>query len=154
MGISNTITPISKVTNGVTSYVFQASSPDELALCQFAQYMGFQFISRSREGTLLKIDKQGYGDGRAIEENYVHLATLDFNSKRKRVTLIYTRNAQVYVMCKGADSEVLPLIHQKNDDDVKLQKNLNADLVEMAKKGLRTMVPTTPYHHSFPSYMC
>ena len=165
MAISNTITPELKVkapppppkargwrSNGASSspspepdegdYVFNFSSPDELALCKYAAHMGFQFQSRSKDGIQLAINKLGFGDAKSEIEIYQSLGILDFNSKRKRVTCVYLRGETVYVMCKGADANVLPLIHYPDGDTeaLQLRDHLDAQLSEMATKGLRTLV--------------
>ena len=161
MAISNTITPELKkaaaahrggstrksgspvvVSDGdlEDEYILNFSSPDELALCQFASSMGFQFQSRSKDGVQLCIDKQGYGDGKKEIEIYSQLATLDFTSTRKRVTCVYQRENQVLVMCKGADANVLPLIASRTPEATQLRDTLDMQLSDMATKGLRTLV--------------
>lgn len=130
---------------------FNFSSPDELALCQFAASMGFTFVSRSKEGCTLRVDKHGYGDGRIEVELYQQLGVLDFNSKRKRVTCVYLRDGLVHVMCKGADGNVLPLLYNPNAvtspdrepsaaAEPSKREALEAQLSDMAAKGLRTLV--------------
>jgi len=135
MALSNTITPIKKE----RTIEFQSSSPDELAMCKWARYMGFCLESRGPE-TVLAVDKQGFGDDKKERETYRHLATLDFNSKRKRLTLIYEREGTVYVMCKGADSAVLPLVKEPDKEEQQVHKDILSRLVEMAQNGLRTML--------------
>ena len=97
----------------------------------------FQFQSRSKEGVQLKIAKLGHGDNEEITELYEQLATLDFNSKRKRVTMVYAKDDVVYVMCKGADSNIKPLISERSGEQVEA---LDENLEDMAKKGLRTLL--------------
>lgn len=152
MALSNTITPEVKTSaSGDETMQFNFSSPDELALCQFAAAMGFTFVSRSKDGVQLRIDKQGHGDGRTEVELYQQLAVLDFNSKRKRVTCVYYRDGLVHVMCKGADGNVLPLLYNPNvatsgdrepssAADPTAREALEAQLSDMAAKGLRTLV--------------
>ena len=125
---------------GEDEYILNFSSPDELALCKFASHMGFQFQSRGKDGVQLSIDKQGFGDDRTEVEIYQQLAILDFNSKRKRVTCVYLRDGVVHVMCKGADANVLPLIHSTSPAALQLRDSLDAQLNDMATKGLRTLV--------------
>jgi magnesium-transporting ATPase (P-type) len=110
----------------------QSQSPDETAMCTFAQQQGFHLTSR-RPATLLV---SGRGDdyetsaaavssGNLVPELYDRLATLDFTSKRRRATFIYQRRGTdaVVVMCKGADSAMLPLFAENanacdgNDDN-------------------------------------
>jgi magnesium-transporting ATPase (P-type) len=162
MAISNTITPELRVKPSLASssgfgtpsltppsvddvaragdYILNFSSPDELALCKFAAHMGFQFTSRSKDGVQLSINKFGYGDGESEVELYQSLATLDFNSKRKRVTCIYLRENQVHIMCKGADANVFPLLSATSIEAIEKRTTVETQLTEMATKGLRTLV--------------
>lgn len=151
MAISNTITPeVKQRANpsgsavGEAEYVFNSSSPDELALCEWASLMGFQFQSRSKDGVTLSINKQGYGDDVPMVEVYQQLGILDFTSKRKRVTCIYLRDGFVHIMCKGADSTVLPLLRSRPGpagvDDARIRSHIELQLNDMATRGLRTLV--------------
>jgi phospholipid-translocating P-type ATPase (flippase) len=128
MAISNTITPIEEK-NGET--VYQSSSPDELALCNFARSMGFELVSRNP--TRVRIST--FGRGTDTVHEFRHLATLGFNSKRKRVSMIYEFGDRIYVMMKGADSSVIQFCPAGRELDI-----MNAQLVDMARKGLRTLV--------------
>lgn len=141
MAISNTITPELRLDGGREEYIFNFSSPDELALCKFAAHCGFQFQSRSQAGVQLSINKMGYGDDASEVELYQSLGILDFNSKRKRVTCIYLRGETVYVMCKGADANVFPLIdYASHPDQRQLRDTLERELNDMGSKGLRTLL--------------
>jgi len=129
MALSNTITPVWD--DKTNSFVFQASSPDELALCKFAQFMGYELVARNP--TVVRVNK--FGRGEDVELKFRHLATLGFNSKRKRVSILYERDGLVHFMCKGADSNILPLLPEADQDN---QTVKNA-LIDMAVKGLRTL---------------
>jgi len=102
--------------------------------------MGFQFQSRGKDGCSVRIDKQGYGDDRPSVEIYQSLACLDFNSKRKRVTCVYLREGRVFVMCKGADANVWPLLRTSDPAQHALRESMDARLQDMCTKGLRTLV--------------
>eukprot|EP00475_Leptophrys_vorax_P015182 TRINITY_DN2154_c0_g1_i1.p1 TRINITY_DN2154_c0_g1~~TRINITY_DN2154_c0_g1_i1.p1 ORF type:complete len:1151 (+),score=308.65 TRINITY_DN2154_c0_g1_i1:37-3489(+) len=132
MAISNTITPIIK--GGDIQY--QSASPDELAFCMFAKMMGYTLCGRNPTQVkyVNKLDKN------VQEETWVfqHLATLDFNSKRKRLTMIYEQQGKVYVMCKGADSEMWPLFPE--DERKREEETMSPKLAEMAEAGLRTLL--------------
>ena len=124
---------------------YQSSSPDELALCNFAAHMGFTFRSRNGARVTLEIDKGGYGPTEI--QTWWLQAVLPFDSVRKRVTVIYAdqRKERVWVMCKGADACVLPLLAVNSDSKAKEMhrrqvEDLNVQLVRMANNGLRTLV--------------
>jgi magnesium-transporting ATPase (P-type) len=131
--LSNTITPEPKTeADGKTSLVFQFTSPDELAICRFAQSMGYELTQRTKEAVKLRVSRRGFGNNSAPAEQehvFKQLALLDFNPKRKRVTVIYQEGNRVLVMCKGQDSRVVPLIHSDNDDERKAISYLQEQLV-------------------------
>ncbi|KAF1966372.1 phospholipid-translocating P-type ATPase [Bimuria novae-zelandiae CBS 107.79] len=86
---------------------FMASSPDELALVQAAQDMGFLLINRDVHKITLKIMPTG-ADTEAVTETYEILDVIEFSSKRKRMSIIVRfPDRRICVLCKGADSIVM-----------------------------------------------
>jgi phospholipid-translocating ATPase len=86
---------------------FQAASPDELALVQAAQDLGYLLVDRPAQSVVLRI--QSSADGAASSERYEVLDVIEFSSKRKRMSIIVrTPGGTICVICKGADSVVLP----------------------------------------------
>lgn len=65
--------------------MYQAASPDEGALVTAARNFGFVFLSRTQDTITIKEMDQ--------EQTYEMLALLDFNSVRKRMSIIRTRTA-------------------------------------------------------------
>ncbi|KAH7067650.1 hypothetical protein BKA63DRAFT_423811, partial [Paraphoma chrysanthemicola] len=89
--------------NGETH--FMASSPDELALVQAAQDMGFLLINRDVHTITLKIPG---ADGEAVSETYEILDVIEFSSKRKRMSIVLRfPDGRICIMCKGADSIIM-----------------------------------------------
>ena len=89
--------------NGETH--FMASSPDELALVQAAQDMGFLLINRDVHTITLKIPGP---DGETVSETYEVLDVIEFSSKRKRMSIVLRfPDGRVCIICKGADSIVM-----------------------------------------------
>lgn len=123
MAVSNTITPVEGS--------FQSSSPDELALCHFASSLGYNLTCRNP--TVLTVGEK--------EIQLHHLATLDFNSKRKRLTMVYRdqSTSDIWVMCKGADASLFPLV-EPSEWNKGLQVTLEDELVRLSDFGLRTLV--------------
>ena len=62
--------------------VYNAASPDELALVDGAKQQGFEFIGREPDNVLVIKDSQGY------TLKYKVLNVLEFNSTRKRMSVI------------------------------------------------------------------
>ena len=86
---------------------FMASSPDELALVQAAQDMGFLVINRDVRTITLKLMPSGK-EGEPILEVYETLDVIEFTSKRKRMSIIVRfPDGRICIFCKGADSIVM-----------------------------------------------
>lgn len=80
--------------------VYNASSPDELALVNGARHLGFEFIERDEESNMIiSLPKTGE------RLSYTLLHVIEFDSTRKRMTVVVrTPDNRVLVICKGADS--------------------------------------------------
>lgn len=114
--------------------VYQAASPDEGALVSAARNFGFVFLSRTQDTiTILEMDQ---------EVTYTMLALLDFNSDRKRMSIIREcsfsssvavcrslasvshssvcscavkfPNGRIRLYCKGADTVVYERLNPKS----------------------------------------
>ncbi|XP_077984913.1 putative phospholipid-transporting ATPase IA [Glandiceps talaboti] len=107
---------------------YQAASPDEAALVRAAKKLGFVFSVRTPEYLLIEAMGQ--------EEKYEVLNVLEFNSYRKRMSVIVrTPEGKIVLFCKGADTVIYErLADQEPHRDVTLQH-----LSDLAKEGLRTL---------------
>lgn len=83
---------------------FQAASPDELALVQAAQDLGFLLIDRPAQSiTLQTVDD----DGNNVAHSYQVLDVIEFTSQRKRMSIIVRMpDNTICVICKGADNVI------------------------------------------------
>lgn len=131
MALSNTVLPFEDEKTGELK--FQAESAEEAAMVEFARSLGF--VKRKNNPTILEITNPRTNQTNC--HTYHHLATCGFNSKRARVTVIYReeRTGDIHIMCKGADSVVIPLT-----SGIQNEEKLLIDLKEMASNGLRTLV--------------
>lgn len=120
-------TIISEVKNGEIEY--KASSPDELALVNAGKFFGFEFIGRDSDQNLeLKIHGEPY--------KVALLNIIEFNSDRKRMTVVVRMpNNQIKVLCKGADSIILPRLVSSPTIEKTFQ-----NLEDYGKQGLRTLL--------------
>lgn len=90
-----------------TKINFQAASPDELALVQAAQELGYLVYNRDARVLTIKT----YPHGKDIEpvlENYEVLDTIEFSSQRKRMSVIVRfPDNRILLVCKGADTIIM-----------------------------------------------
>lgn len=82
--------------------LYQASSPDELALIQGAKQCGFTLMERNSKNMLIE------NEFTAKIEDYHILAEIPFDSTRKRMSLLVRFEGKIFLMCKGADSIMIP----------------------------------------------
>eukprot|EP00124_Ichthyophonus_hoferi_P001420 Ihof_evm9s73 gene=Ihof_evmTU9s73 len=109
--------------------VYNAESPDEAALVEAAKNFGYVFRRRDKSTMVIEV----HGE----EEKYEILQVLEFNSDRKRMSMIlrYPDNT-IHVLCKGADSVMFPLLTIDKDTT----EVINNHLELFATIGLRTLV--------------
>ncbi|XP_062898737.1 phospholipid-transporting ATPase IC isoform X2 [Mobula hypostoma] len=108
--------------------VYQAASPDEGALVTAARNFGFAFLSRTQNS--ITISELG------IKRTYEVLAILDFNSDRKRMSIILREpEGKIKLYCKGADTVIYERLHPHNPS----RETTEEALKEFADETLRTL---------------
>lgn len=109
---------------------YKAESPDEAALVAAARDVGFPFVNKSKD--TLEIEVMGQS------EKYTLLKTLEFNSTRKRMSVIVRApDGRIILYCKGADSVIYERLSK--DHDLALKEQTSKDLEIFANTGLRTL---------------
>ncbi|XP_004683992.1 PREDICTED: phospholipid-transporting ATPase IC [Condylura cristata] len=107
---------------------YQAASPDEGALVNAARNFGFTFLARTQN--TITINEMG------TERTYNVLAILDFNSDRKRMSIIVrTPEGSIRLYCKGADTVIYERLHAMNPSMQETQDALDV----FASETLRTL---------------
>ncbi|XP_064150536.1 phospholipid-transporting ATPase IC isoform X1 [Loxodonta africana] len=107
---------------------YQAASPDEGALVSAARNFGFTFLARTQN--TITVSELG------TERTYNVLAILDFNSDRKRMSIIVrTPEGNIRLYCKGADTVIYERLHQMNPTKQETQDALDI----FANETLRTL---------------
>jgi len=81
LALCHNVTPVYPVEGDTTTKVFQASSPDEVALVTFADSIGMRLLERDQG--LIRIETTA---GR--EEEYEVLANFPFSSESKRMGIV------------------------------------------------------------------
>lgn len=111
--------------------MYNASSPDELALVNGARHLGFKFIERDEDGKLVVVIEE---TGETVKYKLLNL--IEFDSTRKRMTTVLeTPDNEILVICKGADSIIEKRLRDKNTMS-KTAKYLE----DFSNKGLRTLL--------------
>jgi len=88
--------------NDVT--IYNASSPDELALTNAARHFGITFRERDENGNMVVFNEYS-----GETEVYELLNIIEFTSSRKRMSVIVRKpDGQLVIMTKGADSIIIP----------------------------------------------
>ena len=106
-----------------------AESPDEQALVTTAKNLGFSFVKRTENTITINC----FGN----EETYEVLHILEFNSVRKRMSVILrTPKNEILLLCKGADTVIYERL-QKNQDN--LRNVTFSHLEKFGSEGLRTL---------------
>uniref|UniRef100_A0A3Q3F832 Phospholipid-transporting ATPase n=1 Tax=Kryptolebias marmoratus TaxID=37003 RepID=A0A3Q3F832_KRYMA len=116
------------VENNDGNLVYQAASPDEGALVTAARNFGFVFLSRTQD--TITISEMGN------EATYEMLALLDFNSDRKRMSIVLKfPNGQIRLYCKGADT----VIYERLSPNSRHKDTTQTALDVFANETLRTL---------------
>jgi len=114
---------------------YEAESPDEEALIVAAKKMGFFFHSRST--TTLTVRETA--NGKDEDVTYEVLNVLEFNSTRKRMSVICRReDGRIILFCKGADSVIFERLSSASSKQTR--EATRQQLQEFADAGLRTLV--------------
>lgn len=108
--------------------IYQASSPDEAALVSAARFFGFEFSTRTTKNVTVNV--------LGTEQSYELLNILEFNSTRKRMSVIVrTPSGKILLYTKGADT----VIYERLGPDQPYGDITITHLQEFASEGLRTL---------------
>ncbi|KAG2228343.1 hypothetical protein INT45_011135 [Circinella minor] len=119
--------------------VYKAQSPDEAALVATARDVGFTFVAREKDTVIM--------DALGEIRNFTLLNVLEFNSTRKRMSIIMRsqQDGGIVLLCKGADSVIYERLKKDlpDDDAGREQKRVREETQEhlgiFANEGLRTL---------------
>ncbi|XP_058393673.1 phospholipid-transporting ATPase IK [Diceros bicornis minor] len=108
--------------------VYQAASPDEEALVTAARNFGYVFLARTQDSiTVLELGE---------ERKYQVLAMMDFNSVRKRMSvLVRNPEGSIYLYTKGADTVIFERLHVTGE----VEWTTEEALASFAEQTLRTL---------------
>jgi phospholipid-translocating ATPase len=104
LAICHTAIPDVDEETGKISY--EAESPDEAAFVIAAREIGFEFYKRTQ--TSVAVREYNPETGRKVERVYTVLNVLEFNSARKRMSVIVrNEEGKLLLLSKGADRFVI-----------------------------------------------
>ncbi|NWW86775.1 AT8B3 ATPase, partial [Rhynochetos jubatus] len=108
--------------------VYQAASPDEEALVLAARNLGYVFLARTQDTiTISELGKK---------RTYKVLAMLDFNSDRKRMSvLVRDPQGTIRLYTKGADTVILERLQRRGPNETITEMALD----HFAEETLRTL---------------
>ena len=111
LGLCHTVLCNEKETKAGEKYIaYNASSPDELALVNGARHLGFFFKDYNEDGCMVCDTWDG-------EKSYKLLKVIEFDSTRKRMTVIVkTEEGKILALCKGADSIIEKRLREDQDE--------------------------------------
>lgn len=110
---------------------YSSESPDEEALVQTAAEVGAKFVARVP-------DRSSVIEIAGEEINFEYLATVDFDSDRKRMSVILRDpHGQVIVHTKGADTVMRSLFA---DSEASVAETIQEEVDGWAEQGLRTLL--------------
>lgn len=127
LALCHTVIP-EKLDGGIK---YTSSSPDEEALVKAARSLGVEFLHRTTSSMTIKIHAND------TKETYTLLNTLEFTSKRKRMSVIVRDpEGKLWLLIKGADNVIYDRLAADSPHTEVTSKNLGV----LAEAGLRTLV--------------
>lgn len=116
--------------------LYEAESPDEAAFVISARELGFEFYNRTQ--TSVSLHEMDPLSGKRVERLYKILSVIEFNSSRKRMSVIIKdEDGKILLFCKGADSV---MFERLGKDGREFEKKTKQHVNEYANAGLRTLI--------------
>jgi phospholipid-translocating ATPase len=130
LALCHSVVPAIDTKDGRSKIEYKAQSPDESALVGTARDLGFTMLRKHDDKFIL--------DVLGKEETYTVLDMIEFNSTRKRMSVIVRLpNQRIILFCKGADSIIYGRLRQGEQHEL---RQTTAEHLEMfAREGLRTL---------------
>uniref|UniRef100_A0A0V0IZF0 Phospholipid-transporting ATPase n=1 Tax=Solanum chacoense TaxID=4108 RepID=A0A0V0IZF0_SOLCH len=134
LAVCHTVIPEVDEVTGKVSY--EAESPDEAAFVIAAREVGFEFFKRTQ--TNVSVHELDLESGKRIERSYKILNVLEFNSTRKRMSVIVKdEDGKILLLSKGADSIMFERLGKSGR---RFEQETREHVNEYADAGLRTLI--------------
>lgn len=111
--------------------IYESQSPDETALLEAAEQNAFKLLTRTKKN--MEVEIMG-----SIEKFEI-LSTIEFNSTRKRMSIIVKNGDGIRLYSKGADNIMMERLDPLSNDANMVTKTMDT-LIEFSNIGLRTLV--------------
>lgn len=109
---------------------YQGPSPDEITLVDTARHLGFTFLGTTT--TSMNVDWMNQ------KKSITLLKIFEFNSDRKRMSVIVREDGILKIYCKGADAIVKKRLDR--DHPQPFLEEIEKKLDDFSKRGLRTLL--------------
>ena len=124
--------------------IYQASSPDEIAILNFARKYKYIFHGRKDNNKII-IEKPEISENiiRNKKISYKVHIRFEYSSERKSMSIIIqnlTKPDEIFLFIKGADDIILSKIDKKNKNNTNVLKNIKNSIEIYSKEGLRILV--------------
>ncbi|PIA63436.1 hypothetical protein AQUCO_00201047v1 [Aquilegia coerulea] len=134
LAVCHTAIPEVNEKTGIITY--EAESPDEAAFVIAARELGFEFYQRTQ--TTISVNELDPLSGKKVVRSYQLLSILEFNSTRKRMSVVVrNEEGKLLLLCKGADSV---MFERLGKDGREFEEQTREQMNEYADAGLRTLI--------------
>lgn len=111
--------------------IYESQSPDETALLLGIKANGYKLLSRTKSNMEIEIHGK--------KHSFEILDVVEFNSTRKRMSVIIRTEQGIHLYCKGADNIMIDRLSSKDNDQKNVESAKQA-LTDFGNVGLRTLV--------------
>nr|GMD25496.1 putative phospholipid-transporting ATPase 9 [Ipomoea batatas] len=134
LAVCHTVIP--EVDEASRKVSYEAESPDEAAFVIAAREIGFEFNKRTQSS--VSVSELDLASRKRVERSYKILNVLEFNSARKRMSVIVQdEDGKILLLCKGADSVMFERLALNGRE---FEENTREHVHEYADAGLRTLI--------------
>ncbi|GMJ05724.1 Aminophospholipid ATPase 9 [Hibiscus trionum] len=134
LAICHTAIPEVDEESGKISY--EAESPDEAAFVIAARVLGFEFHKRTQ--TSISLHELDHVSGQTVDRLYKLLNVIEFNSSRKRMSVIVRdEEGKILLLSKGADSVMFEMLAKSGRE---FEEDTRQHMNDYADAGLRTLL--------------
>ncbi|KAJ8679281.1 hypothetical protein QAD02_015068 [Eretmocerus hayati] len=117
-----------------TPAIYEAESPDELALVRAAKAYDVRLSRRTAQSVTITLP-----DKSILAFNVLKVLPFDSNRRCMSIIVKHPHSGEIVLYCKGADSTILSAL-SSNEEDSTVTAKIRQQLHSYARQGLRTLV--------------